>query len=210
MYQSPTPLIIGTIAIAFLHALLGPDHYLPFIMISRARNWTKSKLLFITLFAGLGHVGSSIALGIAGILLGFGLNNLQSLESSRGGIAVLLLIGFGLGYAVWGLVHSRNHHHHHGEELNDKKIITLWTAFAVFVLGPCEPLIPLLFAATAFGWHMVVLISAIFSIITIFMMMTLSYLGVKGLDLVKIHFLEKYSHALAGLVIVLTGVFLLV
>ena len=36
----------GTIGV--IHTLLGPDHYLPFIVLSKARNWTRTRTLWIT------------------------------------------------------------------------------------------------------------------------------------------------------------------
>jgi nickel/cobalt transporter (NicO) family protein len=206
MDNSLFPLLFGTISIAFLHSLLGPDHYIPFIMLSKAQNWSKTKLIIITLISGIGHVGSSILLGSLGIMLGFGMNHIQGLESYRGDIGVILLIGFGVAYALWGLRHVKHHKH---IDLSNKKIITFWTLFAVFVLGPCEPLVPLMFAATRFGWSAIFSISLIFSIITIVMMVGLSYLGSLGINLFKDESVHKYSHTIAGSVIALTGVFLI-
>jgi hypothetical protein len=34
-------LILTAASIGFFHTLLGPDHYLPFIMMSWARKWSK-------------------------------------------------------------------------------------------------------------------------------------------------------------------------
>ena len=42
--------------VAFLHTLLGPDHYLPFIVLARARSWSKTRTLVVTTICGLGHV----------------------------------------------------------------------------------------------------------------------------------------------------------
>jgi hypothetical protein len=204
MNESIIPLIFGTSSIAFLHTLMGPDHYIPFIMISKAQNWSKFKLILITFAAGIGHVGSSIVIGSIGILLGFGLNHIKGFEVSRGNIGIILLIGFGIAYALWGLRRAKHHHH---INMSDKKIVTFWTVFAIFVLGPCEPLIPLMFAATSFGWEVIILISVIFSIITIIMMIALSYLGSIGINLLKINIAHKYSHTLAGAIIALTGIF---
>ena len=49
--------------IAFLHTILGPDHYLPFIVMARARSWSMARTLLVTAVCGLGHVASSILLG---------------------------------------------------------------------------------------------------------------------------------------------------
>jgi len=107
----------GTAAsLGFVHTLIGPDHYVPFIAMSRARRWSHSKTVIISFLCGLGHVFSSVILGFIGIALGLAVSRLEQFESARGGVAAWLLIGFGLAYFVWGLhraVKNRKHHHAH-------------------------------------------------------------------------------------------------
>ncbi|MBU1298285.1 MAG: hypothetical protein KKF20_00865 [Bacteroidetes bacterium] len=206
MADSFSTLIIATVSIAVVHAF-APDHWLPFVMIGKAQKWSKPKLSFVAFVSGLGHVGSSIILGAIGILAGVASIKLQGVEATRGEIGIYLLIGFGIAYALWGLKHAR-HHHHHSSELSTKKVVTLWTLFAVFVLGPCEPLIPLMFLGTAYGWSGIATVSIMFGLVTLIMMVGQSLLGYAGIQLIKHDFAEKFSHALAGGVIVLTGVFL--
>jgi nickel/cobalt exporter len=207
MTESFSALIISTITIAVIHAF-APDHWLPFVMIGKTQKWSRPKHVWITSIAGIGHVGSSVVLGGIGILLGIATIQLEGVEAIRGNIGVLLLIGFGIAYAVWGLKRSQNHHHH-SFQLTDKKAVTLWTLFAVFVLGPCEPLIPLMFLATAYGVTGVVVVTAVFGLVTLLMMVGQTLLGASGIQHIKHELAERYSHAMAGFVIVLTGVFLL-
>jgi len=116
--------IAGTAAtIGFVHTVLGPDHYLPFIVISRARRWPLAKTLAISFFCGLGHVLSSVVLGFIGVALGIAVFRLERVESIRGGAAAWLLIGFGFAYFIWGMhrairkrPHSHPHLHGNGEE----------------------------------------------------------------------------------------------
>ena len=91
------------VGIGFLHTLLGPDHYLPFIVIGRARHWRLGRTLALAMACGLGHVGSSVALGLAGAALGAGLFELEALETRRGDLAGWSLLLFGLGYTAWGV-----------------------------------------------------------------------------------------------------------
>ena len=65
-----SPLIITAVSIAFFHTILGPDHYLPFIMMSWARKWSALKTSIITLLCGIGHIGSSVVLGLIGVAMG--------------------------------------------------------------------------------------------------------------------------------------------
>ncbi len=194
------PLILSAIGVGFVHSL-APDHWLPFASLAQAQGWSRKKLLFITFLAGLGHVGSSFILGALGIVLGFGLTHLEGIESIRGNIAGLLLIGFGVAYALWGLKHVRDHHLH----IHRGEVVTLWTVMAIFIFGPCEPLIPLMFLAIQHGWMGIWLTTLAFSITTVFMVVAQSMLAFVGFNLLPRHALERWSHVLAGGIIALTG-----
>ena len=204
-------LMMSTLSIAFLHSL-APDHWMPFAVIGKARKWSNLKLMWVTFISGVGHVGSSIILGAIGIALGFSLSHLKTVESQRTQIGLFLLIGFGVAYMLWGLKkaleYKHDHSHSHTHEI-DKRTVTLWTLFAVFVLGPCEPLIPIMFLATDYGWHGIALASATFSVVTILMMMGQTLLAKFGIQLIRHDIAERYSHAMAGFVIALTGGFIL-
>ena len=48
-------LLLTAASIGFVHTIIGPDHFLPFIMISKARSWSFQKTIFITLLCGMGQ-----------------------------------------------------------------------------------------------------------------------------------------------------------
>lgn len=222
-------LAITAASIGFFHTLLGPDHYLPFIMMARAGKWSYSKTAVVTALCGIGHVASSIALGFAGIFLGTQLTKLEAFESFRGEIAAWLLIVFGLIYFVWGVrrailnrphKHVHDHHggvsHEHSHDHHDEHAhahlekngpnYTPWVLFVIFVLGPCEPLIPILmYPAARHDMGSVILIGSIFSVVTVGTMLAVVMLSLAGVKLVKLGSLERYSHALAGAIIMLSG-----
>jgi len=56
--MNPELLVLaGTAAtIAFMHTLLGVDHYLPLSAVSSVRGWTYKKLIGITTLVGAGHI----------------------------------------------------------------------------------------------------------------------------------------------------------
>jgi len=202
-------LLLSTLSIAFVHAL-APDHWMPFAVIGKAQKWSRAKLMLMTFVSGIGHVGSSIAVGAIGILLGFSLSKLTAAETHRGEIALWLLIGFGIAYTIWGIKKARDYKHEHMDPATMKsKTVTLWTLFAIFVLGPCEPLIPLMFLATDYGWSGILVTSLTFSAVTIFMMLIQSLLAYAGIQLIRHDIAERYSHAFAGFVIFLTGAFVM-
>jgi nickel/cobalt transporter (NicO) family protein len=226
-----TILIVTAASIGFLHTLTGPDHYLPFIVMSKARSWNTAKTLWITFLCGLGHVGSSIVIGTIGIVLGLGVKKLEVFESFRGNLAALAFIAFGFIYFLWGLwkalkdkphkhVHLHNngsihvHEHQHTEILthshnHNRNIpvnITPWILFTIFVLGPCEPLIPLLmYPAAKIHVGAIIIVAVIFSIVTISTMMVIVVLTMRGINFLPMKVFEKYMHAFAGAAICLSG-----
>jgi len=42
-------LALTAASLGFVHALLGPDHYLPFAFMARAGGWSRTKTLAVTL-----------------------------------------------------------------------------------------------------------------------------------------------------------------
>jgi sulfite exporter TauE/SafE len=230
--NSELALLLGTAAtIGVVHTLLGPDHYLPFIAMSRALRWSAARTAWITLVCGLGHVLGSVALGFLGIGLGLALTRLEFWESYRGDLAAWLLIAFGLAYGVWGLrraarnrphehvhvhedgiAHSHAHthleEHSHAHESNEPGIrrVTPWVLFTIFVFGPCEPLIPvLMYPAAKHSALGVVLVTAVFSAVTIGTMLAI-VLGMRaGLMRVSLAPFERYMHAFAGAAILVCG-----
>ena len=194
-------LLVSALTIGLVHAL-APDHYLPIAMIARAKNWNAPKVVAVTLLAGLGHILSSVVIGGIGLGLGLALTRLKSVEASRGEIAGLLLIGFGVAYAVWGLKQARRHHL---EERTLEAAVTVWVLIAVFVLGPCEPLIPLMFLAMAYGWHAVALTTLVFGVATVAVMVVGTVAVFGGASAARLGSFERYNHAIAGGVIAATG-----
>ena len=87
-------------SIGFIHTLIGPDHYLPFIMMAKAGKWSKNKTIWVTILCGIGHVLSSVVLGIVGIAAGIALDRLELIEGTRGEIAGWALISFGFLYMI--------------------------------------------------------------------------------------------------------------
>lgn len=215
-------------SMGFFHTLLGPDHYLPFIVMSRSGKWSTLKTFVVTTLCGIGHIASSVVLGFVGIALGIAVTRLEAVEGFRGGIAAWLLIGFGLAYFVWGLrsaaknqphVHKHlhadgsqhEHKHTHAEDhihvhKKGNANLTPWILFTIFVFGPCEPLIPILMypAAQQNTWGLI-LVTATFGVVTLGTMLGIVMVGSTGINFLPAKKLERWSHALAGASIFLCG-----
>ncbi|MGA1822708.1 MAG: hypothetical protein ACMUIG_09285 [Thermoplasmatota archaeon] len=208
MSTSIAILTLTAASIGFFHTLLGPDHYLPFIMMARAGKWSMKKTSLVTILCGIGHVLGSIVLGLIGIGLGLAVSGLEVFEGVRGDLAAWALIAFGFVYMVWGIkraVKDRKHGHCH-LKTDGKKSMTPWILFTIFVLGPCEPLIPLLmYPAYERSLIGVFIVAAVFSLVTISTMFVVVMFSSMGLAKIKVDWLEPYSHALAGAVIMISG-----
>lgn len=278
----------SAIGIGFLHTLFGPDHYVPFIVIGRARRWGLGRTSLLTFVCGLGHVLSSVVIGLVGVAAGVALHRVQGWEETRGEWAGWALFLLGLGYFAWGLwrgatgrrhrhahlhpdgtVHAHPHAHageghpsvhahaHAGHvsahvhphadghahdahvpagaadrspaaddhrrvaesgppesasadaasaDVRSWKSLTPWLLFLVFVLGPCEPLIPLFFASALSGaWHEVLAVVVGYGAATLAAMhglVAVFWLGLRRIDLGP---LERWTHAAAGAVVALAG-----
>jgi nickel/cobalt transporter (NicO) family protein len=230
MTQELGILLITAVSIGFFHTLFGPDHYVPFIVMSKARKWSTIKTTWITILCGIGHVGSSIILGFVGIAFGIAVAHLESVESIRGNIAGWILIAFGLIYSIWGIRHAyRNRPHTHWHPHSDGNVhahihvhsiehthvhekaesrnMTPWILFTIFVFGPCEPLIPILMYPAAQGHILnVVLVSIVFGIVTIGTMLTVVLGSIAGLRFLPTGQFERFTHALAGVSILFCGI----
>ena len=47
-------LVFTAFSVGFLHTILGPDHYIPFVAMSRSNKWTARKTALITALCGVG------------------------------------------------------------------------------------------------------------------------------------------------------------
>ena len=59
-------LSFAAVSVGFLHCVGGPDHYLPFVAMSRGGLWSLRKTLLVTTLCGIGHVAGSAVLGLLG------------------------------------------------------------------------------------------------------------------------------------------------
>jgi sulfite exporter TauE/SafE len=219
-----TALILSAITISFLHTASGPDHYLPFIVLSRSRKWSLYKTIILTVVCGLGHILSSVLIGLIGVVLGWQLAKLTWFQDIRGNISGWALLLFGLIYLAWGIwkvLSNRPHkhfdvyddnvyvyEHRHGNAVypQQRVKVTPLVLLAIFVMGPSEPLVPLLFysgmnrSALEIG-----VIITVFAIATVLTMLVMVLLGLYGFSFFKTNKLERYMHAISGAVVTVCG-----
>jgi hypothetical protein len=218
--------LLAAAGVGFIHTVLGPDHYLPFVMIGRARRWSPARTAGAAALCGIAHVASSLVLGWLGIGLGWSVARLEAVEGGRGGWAAWSLVAFGLAYAVWGArkairsargieahAHGSHVHAHAGSArphthagLEGGGSVAFWSLFTVFVLGPCEPLIPLFLLPASRGeWGLAATAATVFGVVTVGSMTAIAFLGATGLARLRLGFFERHRHALSGAVIAASG-----
>jgi sulfite exporter TauE/SafE len=233
MTQDLSFLVATAATIGVLHTLFGPDHYVPFVAMAKARSWSLRRTLAVTSVCGFGHIVGSVVLGSLGIALGWAVGGLEWLEGVRGSVAAWLLLGFGLAYTAWGLrqamrsrphkhwhshadgtLHEHTHTHHeehaHAHEAESGRgqvrSVTPWVLFVIFVFGPCEALIPMLMYPAAGGtWWGVAVVVMVFGLATLATMLATVAVGYLGVSRIRLGRLERYSHVLAGLTLVACG-----
>jgi uncharacterized membrane protein YqjE len=146
-------------------------------------------------------------------------------ETIRGGLAAWILLAFGLIYCIWGIIKGRQNskhkhfdvyddgsiyvfEHKHGEVVSPKERhrLTPWVMLLIFVLGPCEPMIPLLYYPAAknslYAMFLLIIVYTAFTLVTMVVMVTMGYYS---FSLLKTNKLERYMHALGGLTIFICG-----
>jgi nickel/cobalt transporter (NicO) family protein len=236
--EEPTTLLVLvaiSAGIGLFHTVTGPDHFLPFIAMSRAGGWSLRTTILITTACGIAHVAGSVLLGLAGLALGTAVLRLAHIEEFRGDVAGWLLLSFGLVYMAWGLrrawrmrphahVHAHAdgsiHYHEHTHDTEHAHVhasadevprMAPWILFVIFVFGPCEPLIPLLmYPAAKASLLGSLLVAGVFGIATLAAMLTMVVIGYLGLARLTSGSLERYAHAACGGAVAACGAAVLV
>ena len=106
-------LVVAVAAVGVLHTIV-PDHWVPITLIARQRGWSRGETTRAAFQAGLGHVGTTLVLGLvvwlAGVVVAARFGHIVDTTAS------LALIAFGGWIAIAALreMHA-GHRHSHGE-----------------------------------------------------------------------------------------------
>ena len=217
MSQAGAALVLTTIVTAIVHTLI-PDHWLPFVLVSRAERWTVRRTVALTTGSALLHVMISIALGLVVVRLGRGAEEAmvglaEGLESLTG----WLLILFGVAYMTWflwrgGHVHTFGFHPHHNPGDSEpaaasrRKDLTGYALAFIVGFNPCILVIPCVYGAAQIDELAVAAVAVAFGVSTIATMVGVTLLGMRGTARLTSPFLTRYGEALSGGLIALTGV----
>jgi nickel/cobalt exporter len=195
-----TSIAVTGFVVAFLHAAL-PTHWLPFVLVGRAQKWSTGRTLGVTLLAGLGHVGLTIALGLGLVVAGL------ALEPRLGGL-FHWVVG-GLMVAVGLFYIARGRHNHALPEAGRRSygsdraaIIALVT---LLTLSPCEAFLPYYLAGMQHGWQAFLVLSAVLMAATSAGMLIFTSLSLAGFKRLGLQWVERYEETILGVALILVG-----
>ena len=94
----------------------------------------------------------------------------------------------------------------HVHERRAGNAITPWAMFIIFVLGPCEALIPLLmYPAAQESASLVLLVALVFGVVTLATMLATVAVTMIGIEKLRLPAAGHYAHAVAGASIAVCG-----
>lgn len=199
-------IFIGSLILSLIHASI-PNHWIPLIAVSKTEKWTNKETLFATFVTGFAHTISTI---IIGIIVGFvGIKLSESYSYITKIAAPIILLSIGIIYFLIDLKSSHHHHHHYetNDQIKNKKskwAIIIPLSIAMF-LTPCIEIEAFYFQAATIGWLGIFIVSSVYLLITLIIMFTLVYLGLKGVNRFNSHYLEHHEKRITGIVLILLG-----
>ncbi len=194
-------IIIGSLVLSVLHALI-PNHWLPVLAISRKENWSIAQTTSVTLITGLSHALSTVIIGVV-----IGLVGLQLADSISGFthiVAPIILVALGVFYIYQHHRHKHFHLHPEAKTVGKRKIIV--SLIIAMFFSPCLEIEAYFLMAGAHGWYQVVLLSILYTTVTVVGMVVWVRLTYKGLFKLNWHSLEHNSGIITGVTLVATGI----
>lgn len=199
-------IISGSLLLSLVHACI-PNHWLPIIALGKSEKWTIRETLNATIIIGAAHILSTI---VVGSLIGAaGLRISQTYEEFAELVFPCMLILIGLIYIALDFI-GHDHHHHNFEVSNEMRKKSRWAilgsmALAMF-FSPCLELDAFYLQAGTFGLSGIVTTSLVFLFATVFTMVLLVYVGLKGLNRINWHYMEHHGKMVSGIVLVAVAI----
>jgi ABC-type nickel/cobalt efflux system permease component RcnA len=229
-------LLSVAVATALFHTLI-PDHWLPFVLIGKARGWRVGTTVAVSGVSALIHVALSVLLAL--LALGLGVTAARAIGESLEQAGAVLLVVFGVGYALWawrkgGHFHPGGARVHAGEQRlacdgregdtnpehlhyhADEQLIAAragrnawWLAFIVGV-NPCVLILPIIMTAAGQGAGAVAIVCVAYAVPSVILMVGLSAIGVAGGRKIKVPLVARYMELTSGMLIAALGLVVLV
>ena len=214
--QSSGALLLGAISVAALHALI-PSHWLAFAVVGRSQRWPIGRTLRVVAIAGTGHVLFTSALGITIAYAGKALwKAIPPVAEHFASAGVLILLGV---YFLFSKPHAHateeeeteDHSHETHVGAGRKIPSTIMGTLAMgMTLSPCLDLLSVYVAASTQSWMLILAVSLILSVTTLTIMLALVWLTLRGLEKLKMVWLERHEGKFVGSVLILLGLLLFI
>ena len=203
--QAIMQILIGTSIFSIIHAAT-PHHWIPIIAISKAENWSRRETLPVTIIVGISHTISTIGIGVIVGVLGHEL--FSAYESITKVAAPLILITMGLIYIFLDIRKSHHHDYIKTSQVSKKSKLAIITSLSIAMfLTPCVEIEAYYFTVGAvLGWLGITIVSIVYLILTVLGMVLWVYLGFRGIEKIKPHFLEHHEKRVIGLILIILGI----
>lgn len=194
-------LLAGSIVLSILHAVI-PNHWLPVLAVGKKENWDLGQITRVTFILGLSHASSTVLIGFLLAFIGAELSTL--LRNFTALIAPSLLIVLGAFYIYQHVRHHHFHLHGHPEQVSKSKLV-FSLATAMF-LSPCFEIEAYFLVAGTEGFLFVILLAALYTLITVSGMILWVRLAFKGMHKMNWHALEHNAGVITGITLIVSGV----
>ena len=230
MTRSALLLFLSSCSTAVIHALI-PDHWLPFVLMSRTERWSERRAAALTGLAGFLHVVVTLLAGALTILVGSATVEglAQRTGRSLGSLIGLLLVVFGASYGLFRHLREARVHaaasagaatpgdppaahvlaHVHLLERWFHGALTAGTLVVVVGISPCALLVPILFAASANGAGALLATALGFALCTIGTMVGVTLVATRGMRSLDLPFFTRYGDLISGALVSAVGLLLM-
>jgi hypothetical protein len=197
-------IFLGSLALSVVHFLI-PNHWMPIVVMARSERWDQGRSLRIAALAGFSHTASSIIIGVAVGALGLKLTEVSKTAMEL--VAPVIFLIFGIMYILAGIrdnIRDHKHRHIHLEEATKKKTRAAVTAIVIAMFfSPCMEIDTYFFNASLAGWQGILIVLVTYLLVTVAGIILMVRLGLKGVEAVKLQFLEQYEKHIMGFILIL-------
>jgi uncharacterized membrane protein len=122
-------------------------------------------------------------------------------------VAPVIFLIFGIMYILAGIrdnIRDHKHRHIHLGEATKKKTRAAVTAIVIAMFfSPCMEIDTYFFNASLAGWQGILIVLVTYLLVTVAGIILMVRLGLKGVEAVKLQFLEQYEKHIMGFILIL-------
>lgn len=193
--------VIATVLLSIIHGSI-PNHWLPFVVISKTNYWTIKKLSFVSIIGGFFHSLSTTLLGIFISALGYySMSNFKELKRF---LPTFFMVFLGMVYIL-----NQNHIQHEipkSIKENKNTYVSLLLLYLAMFFSPCLEIEAIYFSIGQYGIEAVILISILYTVLSSISIVIFSLLSYYGYSKYYPKILEKYEKRIVGLILIILGI----